>query len=220
MNKVRALIAIAGFAIAGAAGCAEPGVINVAPVMGTAGAASSAAPIGAAATMAPPPAGAGGVSAPPQAGTVGAGGSIAAGSGGVAAGAGGATAGSGGAAAGSNGSTAGAGGNAAGAGGSEAAGAGGTAAGAGGSAAGAGGSTPPAPGPCPSGWDCTDLSSLGVTAVDGAGNPVTYSCGNGALADCDDANPGATCAPLTAPFCAHLNVAGMDLISCGQRCTP
>jgi hypothetical protein len=42
----------------------------------------------------------------------------------------------------------------------------------------------------------------------------------GGLVDCNDANPLSTCAPLTAPFCAHISVAGMDLVSCGQHCTP
>jgi hypothetical protein len=83
----------------------------------------------------------------------------------------------------------------------------------------AGMGAPPAPGPCPSGWTCTDLSSLGATAVDGDGKPITTSCGNGALTDCKDADPKTSCPALSAPFCAHIKVAGMDLVSCGQHCT-
>ena len=76
-------------------------------------------------------------------------------------------------------------------------------------------------GPCPAGYTCVDLSSLGATAVDSAGNPVTASCGMGAAsAACDDANPASTCPDLTNPICAHVSVAGMDIVSCGQRCTP
>lgn len=75
------------------------------------------------------------------------------------------------------------------------------------------------PGSCPSGWTCTDLSSLGASATDGAGNPLTTSCGNGMLVDCKDDDPAATCEGLTQPFCAHVTVAGMDLVSCGQHCT-
>ncbi len=76
-------------------------------------------------------------------------------------------------------------------------------------------------GPCPAGYTCVDLSTLGATAVDGSGNPVTASCGMGAAsAACDDANPASTCPGLTNPICAHVSVAGMDIVSCGQRCTP
>jgi hypothetical protein len=82
------------------------------------------------------------------------------------------------------------------------------------------GGSPPI-GPCPAGFMCTDLSSFGATATDGAGNPVTASCGNGApSASCDDANPASTCPGLTTPICAHVSVAGMQLVSCGQRCIP
>jgi hypothetical protein len=73
---------------------------------------------------------------------------------------------------------------------------------------------------CPTGWACNDLSSFGVVATDGAGKPISFSCGNGMLVDCKDADPKASCGPLTNPVCAHLSVGGMDLISCGQRCTP
>ena len=78
------------------------------------------------------------------------------------------------------------------------------------------------PGPCPSGFMCTDLSMLGATATDTAGNPVTASCGMGTMQfPCDDANPKGSCpAALTNPICAHVSVAGLNLISCGQRCVP
>ena len=106
----------------------------------------------------------------------------------------------------------GAGTNASGAGGAAPSGAGGVGGVAGGAAA---------PGPCPAGYMCVDLSSLGATATDGAGSPITASCGNGApTASCDDANPAATCAGLPNPLCAHVSVAGMNIVSCGQRCTP
>jgi hypothetical protein len=95
---------------------------------------------------------------------------------------------------------------------------GGTAADVADSAAGDGGS--PDLGPCPSGYNCMDLSSLGATATDQDGKPVTHSCSNGALAACDDANPAASCTQLTAPICAHVRVSGMDFVSCGQRCGP
>ncbi|HMJ51316.1 MAG TPA: hypothetical protein VK540_04550 [Polyangiaceae bacterium] len=94
--------------------------------------------------------------------------------------------------------------------------AGGTATGDGGSAGDAGGLPDP---PCPSGWTCTNLGMIG-TAADQNGKPVTYSCGQGKLMDCDDADPAATCAPLTVPICAHITVSGMNLVSCGQRCLP
>jgi hypothetical protein len=87
-------------------------------------------------------------------------------------------------------------------------------------AIGAGGAEQP-PGPCPAGYTCIDLSSLGAMAVDGAGKPVTASCGMGApSSSCDDANPASTCPGFTNPLCAHVSVAGMQIVSCGQRCTP
>jgi hypothetical protein len=76
------------------------------------------------------------------------------------------------------------------------------------------------PGPCPAGFTCTDISSVGGTATDGKGNPVMASCGMGALQDCNDADPKSTCPGLTNPICAHISVAGMNLVSCGQVCTP
>jgi hypothetical protein len=73
---------------------------------------------------------------------------------------------------------------------------------------------------CPTGFQCTDLSIIGAVALDGEGKPIAYSCGNGQLIDCNDANPKASCAALTDPICAHVKVGGMDLVSCGQRCAP
>jgi hypothetical protein len=87
-------------------------------------------------------------------------------------------------------------------------------------ATGAGGAEQP-PGPCPTGYNCVDLASLGAMAVDGSGMPVTASCGMGAPSgSCDDANPASTCPGFTKPLCAHVSVAGMQIVSCGQRCTP
>jgi hypothetical protein len=94
--------------------------------------------------------------------------------------------------------------------------AGGTATDVGGSADDTGGLPDP---PCPSGWTCTNLGMIGP-AADQNGKPVTYSCGQGKLMDCSDADPAATCAPLTAPICVHINVSGMNILSCGQRCSP
>jgi hypothetical protein len=89
-----------------------------------------------------------------------------------------------------------------------------------GGVAGTGGTGEPA-GPCPEGFNCVDLGMLGATAVDGSGNPVTASCGNGAAsAACDDADPASTCPGLTNPICAHVSIAGTNVVSCGQRCTP
>jgi hypothetical protein len=98
-------------------------------------------------------------------------------------------------------------------------GAGGSAGGTGESDAGTDGSAGTDPGPCPSGYSCTDLASVG-TAIDGDGKPITHCCSNGMLSDCNDANPAATCTQFAAPLCAHINVAGMVFTSCGQRCTP
>jgi hypothetical protein len=77
------------------------------------------------------------------------------------------------------------------------------------------------PGPCPSGWTCMDLAARGFMATDGDGNPVTASCSMGAAATtCDDADPAATCAGLSEPFCAHLKLGAQEIVSCAQRCTP
>ena len=92
-------------------------------------------------------------------------------------------------------------------------------AGSSGSSNGQAGSAPPA-GPCPANYMCTDLSSFGASAVDQDGKPITFSCGMGGPVDCDDANPMSSCAPLLNPVCAHIKVAGMELVSCAQRCTP
>lgn len=75
-------------------------------------------------------------------------------------------------------------------------------------------------GPCPSGWTCNDLGALGLAATDGDGKPVMFTCGMGGIMPCDDANPAGTCAGLTKPFCAHVDVSGMKIVSCAQRCTP
>jgi hypothetical protein len=86
---------------------------------------------------------------------------------------------------------------------------------------GTGGADDGPPGPCPTGYNCVDLASLGAMAVDGSGMPVTASCGMGApSANCNDANPASTCPGFTKPLCAHVSVAGMQIVSCGQRCTP
>jgi|GEM_PF-4394061 len=74
-------------------------------------------------------------------------------------------------------------------------------------------------GPCPSGYNCMDLSQLG-SAMDGAGAPVSASCSMGGIVPCNDADPISSCSGLTNPVCVHLNVAGMAIVSCGQRCSP
>jgi hypothetical protein len=74
-------------------------------------------------------------------------------------------------------------------------------------------------GPCPSGYNCMNLSALGG-GMDGAGAPVNASCSMGGIVPCDDADPTASCSGLTNPVCVHLNVGGMALVSCGQRCNP
>jgi hypothetical protein len=84
----------------------------------------------------------------------------------------------------------------------------------------AGAAGPAVAGPCPSGWMCTDLASTGFIAKDGAGNEISFSCGNGELVECDDANPAASCPGLTNAFCAHVDVGGSEITSCGQLCTP
>lgn len=67
---------------------------------------------------------------------------------------------------------------------------------------------------------CTDLGSLGFAATDGHGNPVKASCGNGAPTDCNDADPKASCAAFSNPICAHVDIGGSEIVSCGQICTP
>jgi hypothetical protein len=208
MTTIRALIAIGSVIISGASGCAQPGVISISRVMGTGGAPASGAAAGVGAVMAPPAtASSGGSTAQPPVAT-GSGGSSAAGSSAGGSSAGGSSAG------GSSAGGSSAAGSSGGAGAADAMATGGA-----GSAAGAGGSTSPPP-KCPSGYDCIDLSAVGAEATDGKGNPVTFSCGMGGLMDCNEADPLTTCAPLTQPFCAHISVAGMDLVSCGQHCTP
>jgi hypothetical protein len=215
MMITRALILIGSVAVSSAVGCANPAITSVSPVAaagakapvppppaaGTAAVTPPTPVAGTAAVTPPPAAGTAAVTPPtPVAGTAavmpptptaGASGAPAMPQAGTAAGTSAPVAGMG---------------------------AAGTSVGAAGSSSAGTGGGPP--GKCPSGWTCTDLSTLGATAVDGAGNPITTSCGNGMLVDCKDANPAASCAPLTAPFCAHIKVAGMDLVSCGQRCTP
>lgn len=79
---------------------------------------------------------------------------------------------------------------------------------------------PPAtPGPCPSGWNCMDLSALGG-AMDGAGQPVSASCSKGGIMACTESDPASSCDGLNAPICVHLNVGGQSITSCGQRCVP
>ena len=222
MMRVAASIAIVSVALLGAAGCEEPGVTSVTAVMGTGGsspAASAAGKPAAAATAgagapmappAPPPAGVGAMVPPltASAGTSAAGapaaGSLAAGS--LAAGS--SAAGASAAASPVAGASAAAGSGA------------GSVAGATGAPGAGGSASPAAPGPCPTGYTCTDLAALGLTAKTQDGAEITASCGNGAPVDCNDATPAASCAPLTAPFCAHLEVAGSMIVSCGQHCTP
>jgi hypothetical protein len=59
-----------------------------------------------------------------------------------------------------------------------------------------------------------------LDAKDQNGNAITTSCGNGDLAECNDANPAASCPMLKNPFCAHLTFAGTAVVSCGQACVP
>ncbi len=59
-----------------------------------------------------------------------------------------------------------------------------------------------------------------LDAKDQNGNEITFTCGNGALAECNDANPASSCPGLTNPFCAHLEFAGTPVVSCGAACTP
>ena len=73
---------------------------------------------------------------------------------------------------------------------------------------------------CPSGWNCMDLGALGLQAQDGKGEAVAFTCSKGAIMPCDDANPADSCKDLTNPFCAHVTVSGMQIVSCAQRCTP
>lgn len=202
------------------AACGEPGVTSVSPIMGGAdgSATKPAAPTSGASTR-PPTAATAGMTAPstppppamttpPAAGAVA--GPMAAAAGTAAAGASGAPATS--SAAGMSGAP-----QAGAAAGSSGAAAGSTAsAGEGGS----GSSAPTGPLPCPSGWTCNDLGAIGLVAVDQDGNEITASCGNGAESPCDDADPKGSCPMLQAPFCAHLDVAGTSVVSCGQRCTP
>ena len=200
----RARCVSASAAMLGLIGCAEPGVTESTrvPVCGSGGSVSVAPGTGAAgSTMTPPSTGGAETGMGGMVGTTGTGGTPA----------------TGGSPAGSTGS-----GGTPGMGGTPEMGGttnmGGTSGVAG--ATGAGGAEQP-PGPCPSGYMCVNLSSLGATAVDGAGKPITASCGMGApSASCDDANPSSTCAGLTNPLCAHVSVAGMQIVSCGQRCTP
>jgi hypothetical protein len=199
MTLIRALSVVGSASIFAVAGCADEGVIGSVPVPVCGNGGSAAMPgKGAGGAMV----GAGGAGmAPGMGGTVGTGGTPDMGG----------TVGTGGTP--DMGGTSGT----VGTGGTPAMGTGGTV-GTGGTP-GTGGSPPI--GPCPAGFMCTDLSSFGATATDGAGNPVTASCGNGApSASCDDANPASTCPGLTTPICAHVSVAGMQLVSCGQRCIP
>lgn len=214
----RTILVLGGVAILAAIGCSDAGVTSVAPVVGGSGGSSvagtparPATPIaGTPATPSTPPVTQAGTGAPPA---------VIAGTGATPAPSAGTSATPPSAGTGSSvaGAPAVAGMSAAPVAGSIS-----TVAGAPGGAAGstgAAGSSEP-PGKCPAGWDCIDLSSFGATAVDGAGKPITFSCGNGELTDCKDADPKGSCKALTNPFCAHVNVAGMDLVSCGQLCTP
>jgi hypothetical protein len=67
---------------------------------------------------------------------------------------------------------------------------------------------------------CNDLAALGLVAMDQNGGEIMASCGNGAQADCNDANPAASCPDMVVPICAHLDFAGTAVVNCGQRCTP
>lgn len=76
-------------------------------------------------------------------------------------------------------------------------------------------------GSCPEGYGCMDIAALGYEATDQNGEPLKASCSKGAsLTSCDDDDPSASCSGLDQPLCAHLKIAGQEIVSCGQRCTP
>lgn len=202
------------------AGCEEPGVIDFARVMPTGGmsggtgsggvmsaGAASAGDGGAAGTAGVGSSGSGGAAGGASGGSGGAAGIASGGSGGMSAGeTGGMSGGSGGMSAGETGGMSGGSGGMGGSGGSP-------------DSGGSGGGDA-VPGPCPTGFNCMDTSALGTT--DQNGDPITHSCGNGMSTPCDDADPMGACAGLgySAPICAHLNFAGVDVNNCSQRCTP
>ena len=66
---------------------------------------------------------------------------------------------------------------------------------------------------------CVDIASAGFEAKDKDGKDVGFSCSNGGLVECNDADPVKSCPELKNPFCAHLDVAGSKIVSCAQVCT-
>lgn len=78
-------------------------------------------------------------------------------------------------------------------------------------------SSTPTETPCLAPYMCR---ALPVAGADQNGRPVTGgSCSMGGLIPCDDGNPAASCAGFTDPICVHLNFSGMNLVTCGQRCS-
>jgi hypothetical protein len=61
----------------------------------------------------------------------------------------------------------------------------------------------------------------GIELTDATGAALQFTCGKGMdLVTCDDANPQASCPELPNPICIRISIAGMNLVGCGQRCTP
>jgi len=82
---------------------------------------------------------------------------------------------------------------------------------------------------CPSGYMCQDpagpLSEMGlegeITFQDGT--PVTASCAKGGMETCDLKDPKKSCPNFKDPVCIHVKITGLlaiDFQQCGQKCTP
>lgn len=92
-----------------------------------------------------------------------------------------------------------------------------------------GGTTKPAAAACPSPYTCQDpaksITDLGLdgTVTDADGKPLSFACANGMQETCDPKDPKKSCPNFPNAFCAHVKIMGLvsaDLYNCAQLCTP
>lgn len=84
-----------------------------------------------------------------------------------------------------------------------------------------------APVACPSGYMCMNpagpLEEMGLegTITDPDGKAVTASCSKGGQETCDPKDPKKSCPQFSNPFCAHVKLTGIiavELDQCAQKC--
>jgi len=82
---------------------------------------------------------------------------------------------------------------------------------------------------CPDPYSCMNpagpLEEMGLegTITDPDGKPVEFSCAKGGQETCDPKDPKKSCPNFSKPFCAHVKLSGLiavEIDQCAQKCSP